>query len=67
MKLNLQDITAHRTAPLPKGPWMMHHKYQNLICMHIFVDPKALSIDVPGPLDLDLYDGYAWNGRKGAS
>ena len=43
-----------------QGPWVMRHKWENLMCMHIPVDPKALSIYVPDPLDLDLYDGYAW-------
>ena len=56
MKLNLQDITAYRT----EGPWVMRHKWENLMCMHIPVDSKALSIYVPDPLDLDLYDSYAW-------
>lgn len=56
----LLNYTEHRTAPLPSGPWMMFQKWEEVVTMHIPVDPEELSRHVPDELELDLYEGRAW-------
>lgn len=61
MSLNkLLNYTGHRTAPLPKLPWIMHQKWEELLSLHIPVDPAEILPHVPKELALDLYDGKAW-------
>ena len=60
MKNRLLNYTEHRTAPLPRFPWMMYQRWEDLVCMHILVDPGELLPHIPRELDLDLYGGKAW-------
>ncbi|WP_186365468.1 YqjF family protein [Salinicoccus cyprini] len=60
MKQTLLDYTEGRNAPLPDGPWSMYQRWEDLMCMHIPVEPQALLPHVPEALELDIYDGYAW-------
>lgn len=60
MKHKLLNYLNHRNAPLPKGPWTMYQKWENLLCMHIPLDAAELLPHVPKELELDLYDGEAW-------
>ena len=60
MKQELMNFTEHRNAPFPNGPWTLYQRWENLLCMHIPVDPDELAPHVPKELELDIYDGYAW-------
>lgn len=57
---DLLNYIEHRTAPLPDYPWTMYQKWEDLVCMHIPVDPEELLPHVPQELAVDLYDGQAW-------
>ncbi len=57
---HLLNYTGHRTAPLPAYPWMMYQKWEDLLSLHIPVDPEALRSHVPKELELDVYGGKAW-------
>ncbi|MBF0753891.1 DUF2071 domain-containing protein [Jeotgalicoccus halotolerans] len=60
MKNKLLNYLNHRNAPLPKGPWMMYQRWENLLCMHIPADAAKLISHIPKELELDLYGGEAW-------
>lgn len=60
MKHELLNYLEHRTAPLPKGPWAMYQRWDDILCLHIPVDAEALSRYIPDGLSLDLYEGSAW-------
>lgn len=52
--------TAHRTAPLPRGPWIMLQKWHDLLFVHWAVPPEKIRPLVPQELELDLRDGQAY-------
>lgn len=52
--------TAHRSYPLPRGPWVMHQSWHDLLFAHWPIDPQAMRQAVPAQLPLDLYEGQAW-------
>ncbi|MFC3418404.1 YqjF family protein [Salinicoccus hispanicus] len=60
MKQELLKYTEGRNAPLPEGPWSMYQRWEDLMCMHIPVEPEVLLPHVPDELELDIYDGSAW-------
>src|SRR5690625_5339622 len=39
---------------------MMYQKWEDLLSLHIPVDPEALRSHVPKELELDVYGGKAW-------
>lgn len=60
MNKKLLNHVSHRTAPMPKNPWVMHQTWEDLLSLHIQVRPDELSTHIPDQLELDLYDGKAW-------
>jgi uncharacterized protein YqjF (DUF2071 family) len=55
----LADV-AHRTTPLPSGPWLMFQSWQDLMFVHWPVPAAVLRPLVPPPLTLEEFDGTAW-------
>jgi uncharacterized protein YqjF (DUF2071 family) len=51
---------AHRPWPLPRGPWVMAQRWNDLLFIHRRADVDALRALVPPALTLDLHDGKAW-------
>ena len=60
MKLKLLDYTDHRNAPLPDGLWAMYQKWEDLMCMHIPVEPEVLTRYLPDALEIDTCNDHAW-------
>ena len=58
----LLSQTAHRTAPIPPGPWIMVQKWHDLLFAHWPLPPDHIRPLVPRELELDLRDGHAWVG-----
>jgi len=56
------DETAHRTWPIPSGPWIMTQTWHDLLFAHWRVDAALLASKIPPAFDLDLFDGQAWLG-----
>ena len=54
--------TEHRPYPLPKGPWVLRMRWQDLLFMHWPVPAATLRPLIPPALDLDTFDGSAWLG-----
>lgn len=52
--------TSHRTAPLPKGPWIMLQTWHDLLFCHWRIPIEELRPLVPAEFALDLFDGEAW-------
>jgi uncharacterized protein len=57
----LEDV-LHRPWPQPEAPWVMTQTWHDLLFAHWRVDPRVLRDKVPGPFELDLFDGDAWLG-----
>jgi uncharacterized protein YqjF (DUF2071 family) len=58
----LLEITAHRTAPMPRRPWLVNMAWRDLLFAHWRLDPAAVRARVPQPLELETHDGAAWVG-----
>ncbi len=54
--------TAHRTWPVPRGPWVMRQTWRELLFAHWPVEPDTLRPRIPPGLTLDTYQGHAWIG-----
>ncbi|MSR62839.1 MAG: DUF2071 domain-containing protein [Planctomycetes bacterium] len=54
--------TAHRPTPLPAGPWVMFQRWHDLLFAHWQVAPEVLRGELPGGLELELFEGQAWLG-----
>ncbi len=54
--------TAHRPWPLPRGPWVMAQRWQELLFAHWPLAPEAIRPLLPRALELDTYEGQAWLG-----
>ncbi len=52
--------TAHRTAPLPRRPWIMLQTWHDLLFAHWSMPPEKIRPLVPQELELDLHDGQAY-------
>ncbi|MCP3027816.1 YqjF family protein [Halobacillus sp. A5] len=55
----LQQID-HRSAPLPKGPWVMTQKWEHLLFIHLPVAKEVVELYIPNSLSVDTYEGDAW-------
>src|SRR5205085_2868467 len=53
---------AHRPWPMPRSPWVMTQTWHDLLFTHWRIDRRSLAARIPGPLDLDTFDGEAWLG-----
>ena len=51
---------AHRPWPLPRGPWIMAQRWNNLLFAHWPVRTEVVRALVPSALTLDVYEGTAW-------
>lgn len=56
----LLNYTAHRTAPMPSGSWIMLQKWHDLLFAHWALPPEQLRPLVPRELELDLWDGQGY-------
>jgi uncharacterized protein YqjF (DUF2071 family) len=52
--------TGHRTAPLPRRPWIMLQTWHDLLFAHWAISPERLRPLVPQELELDLCEGHAY-------
>lgn len=59
MRAILQDV-AHRSWPLPAGPWVMAQSWHDLLFAHWPVDPAVLRPLIPLQLQIDTFEGQAW-------
>ena len=56
------QITADRTWPIPKHPWVMRMTWSELLFAHWPIDPTMVAPLLPPGLTLDTRDGKAWIG-----
>lgn len=59
MKAILQE-TTHRPWPLPSGSWVMAQIWHDLLFAHWPVDARKLRALVPESLEIDQFEGQAW-------
>jgi uncharacterized protein len=52
--------TSHRPWPLPRTPWVMTQRWNDLLSLHYAIAPEVLRPLVPDALTLDTYDHRAW-------
>jgi hypothetical protein len=50
----------HRTAPLPRRPWIMLQTWHDLLFAHWALTPEKIRPLVPKELELDLHEGRAY-------
>jgi uncharacterized protein YqjF (DUF2071 family) len=53
---------AHRPWPAPRTPWSVAMVWHDLLFAHWPVEAAALRPLIPGPLEIDEFDGRAWVG-----
>ena len=53
---------THRPWPMPARPWIMTQTWHDLLFAHWPLAPEVLGHRIPGPVQLDLFDGRAWIG-----
>jgi uncharacterized protein len=58
----LLQIVEHRPWPLPRGPWIMHQTWHDLLFAHWPLPEAVLRPLVPSQLHLDIVDGHCWIG-----
>ncbi|MEP6717653.1 MAG: DUF2071 domain-containing protein [bacterium] len=56
------NINRFSIRERPEGQPLMHQTWGKLLFMHWRIDAKQLRPLLPGPLDIDLFDGSAWIG-----
>ena len=56
------STTEHRPWPLPKSPWVMTQRWNDLLFAHWPIPAAELSHLIPEGLSIDLFDGSAWVG-----
>jgi uncharacterized protein YqjF (DUF2071 family) len=52
----------HRTAPLPRSPWIMTQIWHELLFAHWPLAPEVLRSLIPSVLKLDTFEQQAWLG-----
>lgn len=52
--------TEHRRQPLPKGPWVMTQKWEDLLFLNFPISAETMRHHIPDGLELDTYEGKAW-------
>src|SRR5437764_14098290 len=53
---------AHRTAPMPTGPWIMTQTWHELLFAHWPIAPEKIRPLIPSVFTLDTFEGEAWVG-----
>ena len=56
------SATEHRPWPLPKRPWTMQQRWNDLLFAHWPIPPAEMGALLPPTLSVDQYDGSAWVG-----
>lgn len=56
------STTEHRPWPLPKSPWVMTQRWNDLLFAHWPVPASELTHLLPEALTVDTFDGTAWVG-----
>lgn len=54
--------TEHRPWPLPKSPWVMTQRWNDLLFAHWPLPASELTHLLPEELNVDTFDGSAWVG-----
>lgn len=54
--------TAHRTTPMPTGPWVMTQTWHELLFAHWPLKPEKLRPLIPPVFTLDTFEREAWVG-----
>lgn len=54
--------TEHRPWPMPKSPWVMTQRWNDLLFAHWPIPPTDLVHLLPDDLAVDTFDGSAWIG-----
>lgn len=56
------DTVSHRGSPLPKGPWVMQQRWNDLLFAHWPVPAAEIAATLPPGLAVDTFDGSGWLG-----
>jgi uncharacterized protein len=56
-----EDVT-HRPWPLPRSPWVIFMRWNDLAFLHWPIRPDVVRPLVPDSLELETYEGRAWIG-----
>ncbi len=59
---NILSTTEHRPWPLPKSPWVMTQRWNDLLFAHWPLPASELTHLLPESLTVDTFDGSAWVG-----
>ncbi len=59
---NILSTTEHRPWPLPKSPWVMTQRWNDLLFAHWPIPASELTPLLPDELNVDTFDGSAWVG-----
>jgi uncharacterized protein YqjF (DUF2071 family) len=59
---SLLASTCHRPYPLPKRPWRLRQRWNDLLFCHWPIAAKRLAPLLPPGLEPDTFDGSAWIG-----
>ena len=51
---------AHRPWKMPDGSWKYYQEWNHALFLHWKVKPQLLKSWLPPPLELDLFEDYAW-------
>ncbi len=54
--------TEHRPLPLPRSPWVMQQRWNDLLFAHWPVPASSVEPTLPAGLVADTFDGSAWLG-----
>ncbi len=57
MDNHIMNYTEHRTAPMPKLPWIMYQKWEDILTLHVPINIAELAPHIPDKRTLDSYDG----------
>jgi uncharacterized protein YqjF (DUF2071 family) len=52
--------SAHRPLPLPRAPWLLFQRWQDVLLCHWPLPPDALAQRLPAGVEPDLHQGSAW-------
>jgi uncharacterized protein YqjF (DUF2071 family) len=59
---DILSITGHRPWPLPRAPWAMTQRWNDLLFAHWPVEATEITPLLPAHLAVDTFDGSAWVG-----
>lgn len=60
MYKDILNSTAHRSYPLPEGPWLMTQRWDHVFFIHLPVSKDIITRFIPNGLELDCYEETAW-------